>query len=99
MASTGIPSEMETMTNGGSPTAHLVYLRSGPMVLTRKPYADWRRIQDEHGDDFMTSLGPWTEEDILDFFSIDFGDEARWPFTRQQIADFFRSDRESIVSR
>jgi hypothetical protein len=57
-------------------TFHLVYLRSGAVLLTRKPYADWREIQDEW-DDYMTSLGPWTAGDVLEFFREDFGDETR----------------------
>lgn len=70
---------------------HLIYLRSGPVVLSRKPYADWREIQDEW-DDYMTSLGPWTAEDVLDFFRVDFKDEASWPFSAAEVAAFAESD-------
>jgi hypothetical protein len=80
-----------------SPTAHLVYLRSGPMVLTRQPFRGWREIQDAFGD-YMTSLGPWTEDEIIDFFGEDFGDEARWPFSRARIRDFFAADVVSIMA-
>ena len=71
---------------------HLIYLRSGPVLLSRKPYTDWREIQDEW-DDYMTSLGPWTAEDVVEFFREDFRDEADWPFTAGEVAAFAASDR------
>ncbi len=40
-----------------NPLFHLIFLRVGAVLLSRKPYADWREIQDEW-DDYMTSLGP-----------------------------------------
>lgn len=78
--------------SGPADLFHLVYLRSGPVLLTRKPYADWREIQDEW-DDYMTSLGPWTAEDVVEFFRDDFGDEAHWPFSAGEVAAFAASDR------
>lgn len=73
---------------------HLVYLRSGAVLLSRKPYADWREIQDEW-DDYMTSLGPWTVEDVVDFFQQQYGsDERRWPFSAAEVEAFAQSDRE-----
>lgn len=75
---------------------HLIYLRSGAVLLSRKPYADWREIQDEW-DDYMTSLGPWTEEDVVDFFQQQYGlDEARWPFTAEAVAAFAASERVAM---
>jgi hypothetical protein len=75
------------------PTFHLIFLRSGPVLLSRKPYADWREIQDEW-EDYMTSLGPWTVEDVVDFFEQQYGpDERRWPFTARAVAAFAASDR------
>lgn len=49
------------------PTFHLIYLRSGAALLSRNPYADWREIQDEWHD-YMTSLGPWTADEVVEFF-------------------------------
>lgn len=74
-------------------TFHLIFLRAGAVLLSRKPYAGWREIQDEW-DDYMTSLGPWTEEDVVDFFQQQYGlDEARWPFTSGAVAAFAASER------
>lgn len=76
-----------------NPLFHLIFLRAGAVLLSRKPYADWREIQDEW-DDYMTSLGPWTEEDVVDFFQQQYGpDEARWPFTAEAVVAFTASER------
>jgi hypothetical protein len=74
------------------PKAHIVYCRARTL-LDRRPYP-YRRTEEiqQTYPDYKTSLGPWTEADILDFFTVDYGrDVSRWPFTRQAIADFFRS--------
>ncbi|NJL55564.1 hypothetical protein HC928_10485 [bacterium] len=46
---------------------HIIYLKS-QMLLSKKQYSDWREIQDEFID-YVTSLGPWTEQEVIDFFS------------------------------
>ncbi len=84
-------------TGSAGDTAHLVYLRTGPVVLTREPFAHWREIQDRY-DDYMTSLGPYTEQDVIEFFEQDFSDEARWPFSRERLRAFFASDKTSVSS-
>ncbi|MEW5926569.1 MAG: hypothetical protein AB1941_03730 [Gemmatimonadota bacterium] len=74
------------------PTLHVIYLRSGPVLLSRKPYGDWREMQDEW-DDYMTSLGPWTAGEVVEFFREDSGNEARWPFSAEAVRAFVESDR------
>lgn len=77
-----------------NPTFHVIFLRSDALLISRKPYADWREIQDEW-DDYMTSLGPWTVEDVVGFFEQQYGpDERRWPFTAGAVAAFAASERE-----
>jgi hypothetical protein len=72
-----------------------VFLRSG-LLLSRRPYADWREVQDAH-DDYLTSLGPWTAEEIADYFAHDYtSDDARWPFSRRQVEAFFASSAETL---
>lgn len=79
-----------------SPRVHLVFLRPEGMVITKKEYADWRQIQDEY-EDFMTSLGPYDEEGVLDFFEVQYGaDEARWGVTRAEISRFMASDETTF---
>ena len=76
--------------------AHIVYCRS-QMLLDRQKYGSWRDVQDAY-DDYMTSLGPWSEAEIVGFLEDDWGvDDSQWPFTRQAIADFFRSGELLLV--
>lgn len=71
--------------------AHLLFLRSGRLLLVKRPDADWRQLQDEYAD-YMTSLGPWTDEEIATYFTDDYTeDDSRWPFSRQAINEYFAS--------
>jgi hypothetical protein len=80
------------------PRVHLVYLRPDGLLLTKKPSADWREIQDEHPD-YMTSLGPFDEDELVEFLTHEYGpDDARWAFTREQIRDFMSSDATVLKS-
>ena len=73
-------------------SVHIVFLRAGPVLLARRPGADWRDLQDEW-DDYMTSLGPYAEEDVIGFFEQQYHrDEERWPLTRAQVAGFFANE-------
>jgi hypothetical protein len=73
---------------------HVIYLRSDALLVSRKPYTDWREIQDEFDEDFMTSLGPWTAEEVVGFFCDQYGeDESRWPFAAADVEAFAASDR------
>ena len=66
------------------------------MLITKRRYEDWRQIQSVYAD-YMTSLGPWTATQIIDYFPLDYGeDDARWPFSRSQILTFLGSDCEAI---
>ncbi|QEL19236.1 hypothetical protein [Limnoglobus roseus] len=79
-----------------APEAHIVYCRS-QMLLDRQTYESWRDVQGAY-DDYMTSLGPWSAAGIIEFLEDDWGaDDSRWPFTRQAIADFFRSAESLLV--
>ncbi len=56
---------------------HLVFLRAGPVLLVRRPDADWRVLQDEFSD-YMTSLGPMTPDDATEWLGFQYGvDEKR----------------------
>lgn len=81
-----------------SAPAHLIYLRSGRVMISRKRYADWREIQDEY-EDYMTSLGPFSEDGLLEFLSDEYGGESRWVFTAREIRDFMNSDAVVLKSR
>jgi hypothetical protein len=71
---------------------HLIYLSPGRMLLSKKRYSDWRKIQDDY-ESYMTSLGPFTEEGLVGFLSEEYGnDDEKWGFSRGEIRDFMKSD-------
>lgn len=74
-----------------SDRAHLAFRRSGRLVLVRRPDVDWHVLQEMYPD-YMTSLGPWTADEIASYFSNDYtNDDSKWPFSRQDIREFFAS--------
>ena len=78
--------------------AHLVFLRSGGLVIVKRPAADdWRELQDQYAD-YMASLGPWAAQEIVDYFSLDYGegDDGRWPVSREAIVAFMQSAESSL---
>ena len=82
-----------------TPLVHLIYLRPDGMILSRKHYADWREIQAEYGA-YMTSLGPFTGEGLVDFLEREYGHEdARWGFTREEVRAFMKSDATVLEAR
>lgn len=77
---------------------HIIFLRNNVIIISKKKYSDWREIQDEY-DDFMTSLGSWTAEAVISFYELDFGQDANdWPFSRELILAFEKSDETIIQS-
>jgi uncharacterized protein len=75
---------------------HLVHLRSGDMLLSKKDYSGWQEIQDEH-EDYMTSLGPFDEEGLLEYLSNEYGaDEGGWGFTREEVSRFMASGETTL---
>ncbi len=49
-------------------TLHIIYLRQGGTLLSRKAYECWRDIQAELAD-YMASLGPWTEDEVVAYLA------------------------------
>ena len=56
------------------------------ILLSKKPYADWRAVAADYPD-YKTDLGPWRCETIIAFFAEE--DPKRHFFSEQQIRDFF----------
>lgn len=73
---------------------HLVWLRSGAFLVSRKPYADWREIQDEFAD-YMTSLGPFTADEAADWLAHEYP-RARNP-TADELRAFAASDAWTLT--
>jgi hypothetical protein len=79
------------------PRAHLVFLRTDGLLLVKRPDADWRQLQDEYTD-YLTSLGPWTADEIAEYFALDYGgNDCRWPFTRGAIDEFMRAMSAQVL--
>ena len=74
--------------------ATLIYLRSGDIILTKKPYCHWREVEAEYTD-YLTNLSALTYEELTDFFANDFKGEENWPISKQDLLDFFESDEET----
>lgn len=74
----------------------LIYLRNGEIILSKKYYNSWREIQDEY-ENYMADLLFMSCEDIIDFFEDDFGEDHRFPFSKNEILNFAKSD-DIIIS-
>mgnify|MGYP003305685329 CR=1 FL=1 len=77
--------------------ATMIYLEDC-MLLSKKEYSSWREVQDEYYEKYKASFSSMSCEDILSFFEEDFGEEDKWPFSRETIVEFFRSDEQVIQS-
>ncbi len=76
---------------------HLIYLRTGEMLLSKKEYSHWEEIQDEY-EHYMTDLAFDSCEDLISFFELDFGDECCWLFSKNELFDFMKSDEIVIAT-
>ena len=61
------------------------------VLLSKKNYSNWKEIQDDY-DDYKASLGPYSKEELIDYFKSDFKDETDFPISIQKIERFFNSD-------
>lgn len=75
---------------------HLIYLRNGKLILSKKHYNSWHEIQNEYSD-YMTDLSFSSCEDIIKFFENDFSEENEFPLSIKQILDFAESN-DIIIS-
>jgi len=72
---------------------HLVWLRSGALLVTRKPYAGWKEIQAEF-EGYMTSLGPYTAEEAAEWLAQEYP-RARNP-SAEELRAFAASERDVL---
>ncbi len=79
-------------------TAHLVFLRSGRLLMVKRPNVNWRQLQEDYYD-YMASLGPWTADQVASYFKDGYtADDSKWPFSRQEIDAFFVSSNSVETS-
>lgn len=78
---------------------YVIYLRPDGMLLSKKQYSDWREIQDEY-ENYMTSLGPFSVDELEMFLSEQYGtDEGSRGFSREEIRSFMESDKLVLEAR
>jgi hypothetical protein len=86
--------ELEPLTDNQrtvSDLAHFIFRRSDHLVLLKRPDLDWRVLQEMYPD-YVASLGPWAADEIASYFTNDYtDDDSKWPFSRQDITEFFAS--------
>lgn len=73
---------------------HVIYTRSDLVLLSRREYESWQRIQDEVAD-YMTSLGPWPAEEVIEFLREEYPD--LWPDAAEQVNSFLSSDDQMVA--
>ena len=85
--------------SGQNQLLHLIYLRPGGMLVSKKRYSGWRAIQDDY-EYYLTSLGPFSEDGLLEFLAGEYGaDAARWGLSSAEVRAFMESDAEVLESR
>ncbi|WP_146014380.1 hypothetical protein [Paraburkholderia rhynchosiae] len=73
---------------------YLIYTRSNLILLSRREYESWQQIQEDI-DDYMTSLGPWSAEETVEYLREEHPDLS--PDAAEQMRSFL-SKGESTVS-
>ncbi|EPX95434.1 hypothetical protein [Ralstonia insidiosa] len=49
---------------------YVIYSRGDRVLLSRQNYESWQQIQEEVAD-YMTSLGPWSVEETVDYLNTE----------------------------
>lgn len=60
---------------------HIIFTKE-EVLISRKPYASWREIQEEH-DDYMASLGPWKAAAVASWLAEEYSDLI--PSAKEQV--------------
>ena len=72
---------------------HIIYTRT-VMLLTRHPYQSWREIQNQYPD-YMTSLGPWEEDTVIEYLADEYPELS--PHPQEQVNAFIADTQEARV--
>jgi hypothetical protein len=75
---------------------HVIYTRDDRVLLSRRHYDGWQEIQAEI-DDYMTSLGPWSADEMIDYLDSEYPRLAS--SARQQVEAFLSSSEPVVVLR
>ena len=69
---------------------HIIYTEND-MLLSKKSYTSWREIQDEFAD-YKTSLGPWSDKEVVEFLSDEYSDLQ--PTAQEQVTALLSENEE-----
>ncbi|MBC6623810.1 hypothetical protein [Pseudomonas sp.] len=72
---------------------HIIYTRT-ITFLSKHPYQSWREIQNQYPD-YMTSLGPWEEDTIIDYLADEYPELS--PHPQEQVNAFIADTQETRV--
>jgi hypothetical protein len=62
---------------------HIIYTRTEEVLISKRPYQSWQEIQAAYPD-YMASLGPWSDEDVIDYLDSEYSSLS--PAARIQLA-------------
>ena len=67
---------------------YMIFLEN-EILLSKKIYTHWMEIQTEYYESFKTNFAAMTYEEIVDYFTCDYGEnDSRWPFSKKKLKDF-----------
>ncbi|MBA2928882.1 MULTISPECIES: hypothetical protein [Pseudomonas] len=72
---------------------HIIYTRT-IMFLSKHPYQSWREIQNQYPD-YMTSLGPWEEDTVIEYLADEYPELS--PHPQEQVNAFIADTQEARV--
>lgn len=61
---------------------HIIFTKNEEVLISRKPYASWREIQDEY-DGYMASLGPWEVDTAVSWLEDEYSNLV--PSAQEQV--------------
>ncbi|WP_027606921.1 MULTISPECIES: hypothetical protein [unclassified Pseudomonas] len=72
---------------------HIIYTRT-VMLLSKHTYQSWREIQNQYPD-YMTSLGPWEEDTVIEYLADEYPELS--PRPQEQVNAFIADTQEARV--
>ncbi|MGE8399749.1 MAG: hypothetical protein ACN6NZ_07400 [Burkholderiales bacterium] len=72
---------------------HIIYTRT-VMLLSKHPYQSWGEIQNQYHD-YMTSLGPWDEDSVIEYLVDEYPELS--PHPKEQVMAFIADTHEARV--
>jgi hypothetical protein len=64
------------------------------MLLSKHPYQSWREIQNQYPE-YMTSLGPWEEDTVIEYLADEYPELS--PHPQEQVNAFIADTQEARV--